>query len=320
MCGLTAARELQERGVQVTLLDKGRGVGGRMATRRVETNEQVAVFDHGAQFFTARSNEFRKAVAQWQETSLTEEWFRGQTKVLSNQQVQHQPDSHPRFRGTLGMTVIPKQLALHLDIHLKQRVTKIVRSDSLWRVCSENGDEFEAESLIITAPVPQSLALLDSGNFALQPDVRADLETVQYDPCIAAMIVVEGAQVPAPGALYFEGEPISWISDNYQKGISSVPGSLTIHAAAQFSRDHWETSEAEVIKVLCEAAQPFVGSQPHIVASSLHRWRYSKPSQPRNDGCVAVEPNLIFAGDAFAGAKVEGAFMSGLAAAKVLCG
>ena len=40
------------------VVDKGRGVGGRMASRRVDTPAGQARFDHGAQFFTTRSDCF----------------------------------------------------------------------------------------------------------------------------------------------------------------------------------------------------------------------------------------------------------------------
>ncbi len=61
MSGLLAANKLQEAGWRVTVLDKGRGVGGRMATRRFGGGS----FDHGAQFFTARSDEFKEMVEDW---------------------------------------------------------------------------------------------------------------------------------------------------------------------------------------------------------------------------------------------------------------
>jgi renalase len=320
LCGLTAAQYLQERGVIVTVLEKGRGVGGRMATRRVEVGGETAVFDHGAQFFTARSAEFQQALAPLQSTLQVVEWFRGQTKVLEGGVVQHEPDSYSRFRGAPGMTVLAKNLSHGLDVRLKQRVAQIKHGNNQWQVHTEDNETFVADALILTAPVPQSLALLDAGDFRLPPSMRHDLETVQYDPCIAAMLIVEGAtKMPAPGALYFSGEPISWIADNFQKGISPLANSLTIHAAPKFSAQHWNDADEEIIKVLCDAAQPFVGSNPSIRASSLQRWRYSKPIQPRQDGCVVAEPMLVFAGDAFAGAKVEGAYLSGLSAAKVLC-
>jgi predicted NAD/FAD-dependent oxidoreductase len=54
MSGMAAASELSRAGLRVMVVDKGRAVGGRMASRRIGE----AVFDHGAQFITARSDQF----------------------------------------------------------------------------------------------------------------------------------------------------------------------------------------------------------------------------------------------------------------------
>ena len=51
LAGLCAARELQRAGRSICVLDKARGVGGRLASRRMGD----AVLDHGAQYFTVRS-------------------------------------------------------------------------------------------------------------------------------------------------------------------------------------------------------------------------------------------------------------------------
>jgi len=59
LAGLSAARRLQQAGHQALILDKGRRIGGRMSTRRAEG----FLFNHGAQFVTARSERF-KAVCQ----------------------------------------------------------------------------------------------------------------------------------------------------------------------------------------------------------------------------------------------------------------
>ena len=59
--GLLVARELASRGAQVQVLEKSRGVGGRMSTKRVGS----AVFDQGAQFFSARDEHFDARVRCW---------------------------------------------------------------------------------------------------------------------------------------------------------------------------------------------------------------------------------------------------------------
>ena len=93
IAGLLAARTLQERGLQVTVLDKGRGVGGRMATRRIGS----AVFDHGAQFFTARDPRFQALVNSWLAAEVAAEWCRG----FAGPEGVRQDDGHPRYRGRL---------------------------------------------------------------------------------------------------------------------------------------------------------------------------------------------------------------------------
>ena len=58
LAGLMAGRTLAEAGHEVVLLDKGRSPGGRLATRRIG----AATLDHGAQFFTVRSEAFAARV------------------------------------------------------------------------------------------------------------------------------------------------------------------------------------------------------------------------------------------------------------------
>ena len=53
--GLTAAQTLSDAGIDVTVFEKSRGVGGRTANRRSEYGS----FDHGAQYFTVKDKRFR---------------------------------------------------------------------------------------------------------------------------------------------------------------------------------------------------------------------------------------------------------------------
>ena len=69
IAGAACAASLQQAGVQVTLFDKSRGVGGRMSTRRAAWageggNECTVEFDHGAQAITARQPRFRVLLAR----------------------------------------------------------------------------------------------------------------------------------------------------------------------------------------------------------------------------------------------------------------
>lgn len=308
LSGLCAARELRRAGHQVVVVDKGRGVGGRMATRRFEGGN----FDHGAQFFTARTDEFRSLLQEWEQRDVAGEWFRGYPSP-SNEK----PDDHyPRFSGQTGMAGIAKFLAQDLDIHLNQEVERLTFANGSWQALATSGEVFSGEELLLTAPVPQSLALLDTADFSLPSEVRDTLESLRYEPCFAVLAQLAGpSDIPPPGALYLNGGIISWVADNFQKGISAREGSVTIHSTGSWAGQNFEADESTVIAALLQEASPLLGSD--VVASQVRRWRYSKPENPLDIGSLRISNlQLTLAGDIFQGAKVEGAALSGLHAAR----
>ena len=199
MSGLLAANELQDAGWTVTVLDKGRGVGGRMATRRVGEG----TFDHGTQFFTVREERFEKLVESWMDDGVVEEWTRG----FADAEGQSNEDGHPRYRGSEGMTSVPKHLSRNLDVKTGERVVKVDRREEGWEVSTENA-AYDAAVLLLTAPVPQSLALAESGDYRLPEEAKSQLQEISYDPCIALMVTVsETGLVPAPGGMQIKERP-----------------------------------------------------------------------------------------------------------------
>lgn len=315
--GLLAARELQDAGWRVTVLDKGRGVGGRMATRRIGAGN----FDHGAQFFTVRSERFEKLVSGWMEAGVVEEWTRG----FADKTGERDPDGHPRYRGAAGMTSIPKHLSHGLDVKTGQRATEIERSQGGWRVTCESGLEASGTALLLTTPAPQALELVESGNYELPDEAREQLADISYDPCLALMALLEDSHsgVPEPGGMQIKGEPLDWIGDNQQKGISEAPG-VTIHAGPQWSREHYEEPKDTISQQLLSIAGDHLGTDlaSRTAETHLARWRYSWVTNPHPEPYLVASgnPALLFAGDGFGQPKVEGAVTSGLSAVDYLLG
>lgn len=309
--GLLAATVLKNAGQTVLVLDKGRQVGGRMATRRL-TADNRARADHGAQFFTVREAEFRKWVDGWLEEKSAAEWCRG----FSGR------DGYPRYRGMQGMTTMAKEMAKSLPIQTKTKVTQIDQVDQKWQITTEPGERLTATQLLITPPVPQSLALFDSNNLTLPDADRKALEAVQYDPCFAVMLVLnQPSSIPAPGGVQVRGETIDWIGDNQQKGISELP-SVTIHSSPAFTHQYLDHDRTEVGNLLVDAAHA-AGylNRDHIESMQVHRWMYAQPIECYPDRFLKTAVNglpIVFAGDGFKHARVEGAALSGLAAAKSL--
>lgn len=314
IAGLTAARVLDAAGQSVLVLDKARGVGGRMATRRIDTPEGTAVFDHGAQFFTARGKAFRAQVERWRADGAAHTWCHGFAT-----QDGATVDGHPRYRGAPSMTGPAKALSDGLALQLRTRVAALRREHGAWRVEAEDGRRWQARSLVLTPPVPQALALLDAGAVTLPRPARQLLEAVDYDPCLALLAALDGpAGVPPPGGVVLAGEPLSVVVDNQRKGISALPA-LTLHATPEWSREHFDAAPEWVRDVLLEAAAPWLGSA-RVTAWQLHRWRYSLSlhRHPESHLLVLGPPPVAFAGDGFGGALVEGAVESGTKAAAAL--
>ena len=314
--GLLAAGELRREGWRVTVLEKGRGVGGRMATRRVG----AGTCDHGAQFFTVRGERFAGLVEGWLAERIVKEWARG----FADASGERNEDGHPRYRGAEGMTSIPKHLARNLDVQTGERVVRVEQKGGGWEIACELGLVVTGDALLLTAPVPQSLELAESGGYGLPDGVRRELATVSFDPCLALMAVLDGPSgVPEPGGMQIKGEPLDWIGDNHSKGISAAPA-VTIHAGPRWSQTHYGDDEAEITRSLLSLAGDRLGTDlaSRTVATSLARWRCSWVTEPHPEPCLVASesPPLLFCGDAFGQPKVEGAALSGLAAADRLLG
>jgi predicted NAD/FAD-dependent oxidoreductase len=333
IAGLLAAEHLAAAGHRVVVLDKGRGIGGRMATRRLGD----AVFDHGAQFFTVRGRAFGGTVAAAHEKHAVVPWCSGfaQADAVATAATPAD-DGHARWRGAGGMTDLPKFLAgrlidLGATVKTAARATAIAAESGRVRIDIDGAaptrfvQPIMARGCVVTAPVPQALDLFAAGGLApaaaggIDPEARRLLATVAYDPCFALMLVLDGpGRVPPPGGIQFASGPITWIADNMQKGISPRPA-LTIHASGGFSREWFDAPPDDVARELSRLAAPWIGTAT-VVGRSLQRWKFATPTTILEVPLVAAAtaPPIVCCGDAFAGPKVEGAASSGMAAGRWL--
>jgi renalase len=296
LSGLAAARTLHGAGLGVLLLDKGRRVGGRMASRHFEG----AHFDYGAQFLTARDPEFRRVIDGFLGTAVAAPWF--------------DYEGETRYCSPLGMNSLPQYLAEGLRIACEVTVATVRRDQNLWRIVTTTGEVHSTEVLVVTVPVPQALALLE-----LDAEARNDLSAIEYHRCLAILAVLEGeSAIPAPGFVRVAQEPLQTLADNRQKGLDGEATGVTVLAGPAFSLQHWDTPKEEAAQLLLAAAAPWLGSP--VKHWRYHRWRYSQPIQTFDARYYGIEgnPPLVFAGDAFGGPRVEGAFLSGIAAANWL--
>lgn len=294
--GLLAARALQDSGARVTVLEKSRGFGGRLATKRVGD----AVFDQGAQYFTVKDPRFAAWVERWEKAGVVSPW----------------PGSeHRRYIGRPSMTAVPKFLAEGLEVKREHKVTAAGCCGDHWCVDVENHGCMRAERLIFTAPVPQSLAILKAGGFELPQPLAGQLAALTYDPCLALLVTVAGrSRLPVDGVRRETGV-VRWAADNQPKGVSPNLSAVTLHLSPEFSEAHYGRTETEVLELVRSEAEELIGAP--ISGATLHRWKFSHARATHPESFVWwPEESLGFAGDAFGGPRVEGAAVSALALAE----
>lgn len=311
LSGLVAANGFEDADYSVIVLDKGRSVGGRLATRRIG----YGVADHGAQFFTARTPEFQQQIDEWIEKNLVSIWGHGWSDGSLKRSVN---DGNPRYIAKKGMTQLAKALAANLeDVRLNITVKKIQWEANLWYITDEDGTTLSSRALVMTAPVPQSLTLLEE--IPLTDTDRSTLEQIVFRPCLCGLFVIEGkVNFPEPGAIQNFERAAYWMADNQAKGISPDECIVTLHLEARYSRQHYDDNETEILDFMHQELQTYLEEGATIKEAQLKKWKYSLPlTTYPHDILLANGLPLIFAGDGFGGrGRVEGAYMSGLAAGK----
>ena len=292
--GIAAARKLQSYGHVVEVIEKGRGVGGRMATRRFAG----ARFDHGAQFFTSRGSDFAKLIEAASQQGAVKKWTDG---------FSDEPDGYTRWCGSSGMTSLVKWMASEANINVRTRTTVNDLRD------------IPSNAYILTAPVPQCLAILSFSQMLPNPETHIQLSSINYKPTIATLLRLDQspALFPEHGGIQFLDHPdLAFISYNQRKGVSDEPA-ITVHLSNILSESLWEHSDQEILVATTALIEDHL-SGARITDYQIQRWRYAGPTDtwPEPTLVWGSEPTIALAGEAFAGPKVEGAFRSGLAAAE----
>jgi renalase len=300
MSGLMCARNLREAGHDVVVLDKGRGVGGRMATRRIGD----ATVDHGAQFFTVRSEAFAREVAEWTTSGVVYEWCRG---------FRASADGYPRYAVRGGMTALAKHLARDLDVRVNTLAFAIRSEPSGMVVVLDDASEIRADAVVSTCPLPQSYSLL-SGAAEFPRELLID-----YHRTIGLLVVLDGPSTITGAGAIVDDPMFSMIVDNRLKGITETTA-LTFHANNEWSLANWDEPREQTEAKLLDAARAWFGGA-NVVAAEVKRWRFATPQRLWPEPCWSNdEGTIVLAGDAFAGpnataSNLEGAYTSGCAAA-----
>lgn len=301
IAGLTAARSLTQQGQTIALLEKSRGLGGRLATRRLPSTHA----DHGVCYLKPKGEAFQQLIQAAATAGILTPW----TGYSDN-----------AYASPLGITAFAKWLAQDLTIHTNERAIALSHSTH-WQVTTDSGLQLEATRLLLAIPAPQAIDLLKT--WPNCPTVLLkQLQSISFNPCITA-IATYPEQTPTPP---WQGRPLdhldlTWIALESSKQLDPPTPVLVFHSTASFATEHFEAPNLTAVgqHLLTSAAQ--VTNLPWLTEPTLlqvHRWRYAFPTQVAAADYLQTDANLYLCGDWCLGDRVEAAHQSGLAVAEVI--
>ena len=308
--GLTTAINL-DKNAHISIFEKSRGAGGRICTRYTDSYD----FDHGAQFFTARSPEFKKFLKPLIKSGVIDNWKARLIEVRDNVIINRQQWNNdlPRYVGVPSMSSIGKYLSKNLDIKLNTEVS-IQKSVEMWKVVGSDGEVFgHYDWVISTIPAKQSLKLL--------PDYFSHHDALKQKKmlgCYSLMLGFDEALDLDWDAAQLTGTDISWISVNSSKPGRPDDYSLLVHSNNDWAEEHLDDDVDAVKEYLCSQVAEIIGqnvySAQHI---DLHRWRKANiPKQDKETLIIDPESKIAACGDWCKKGRIEEAFRSGFDLAK----
>jgi len=327
MAGVACARTLLQAGHQVTLFEKSRGLGGRMATR----GSPFGTFDHGVQYFTVRDARFERALQTV--AGLCKPWSANSVRVLDAQgQVTAAglPAQEAHWVPTPSMNALVSRWSQPLQeqgrVQLETRVRHLDR-DALnphqWQLHTEGAGATQHvysgfDAVLLAIPAEQARLLLNTTPLADHLTQRID--RVQMAPCWTLMLAFPQAVQPGLTTLGPQWNAarsthhrIAWLARESSKPGRGGVERWTVQASAAWSQEHLEDDADRVQAKLCKAFSEITGIRAEPAHVDSRRWRFAQTTEPLGHSHLwDAETGIGVCGDWCLGHRVENAFVSGL--------
>lgn len=305
LSGLVVARRLQML-ADVAVFEKSRGPGGRMATRYVGDFE----FDHGAQFFTARTEAFQAFLRPLIDLGVVAEWHADFAEYDRNSMttLRSWGDDYPRYVGAPRMNCIGKTLSADVHVAVETAITTIIRSNDGWFV--SDGDDMESgpyDWLVLTSPAAQTAALAEG-----LPDLVTFCGERRMLGCFALMLGFADAIDLKWQAALIHNADISWMAVNSSKPGRKRPFTLVVHSSNAWADAHMDDDIDVVLEHMLDEASTVIGTDLRMAAHhQVHRWRYANIGRQSGPAYFLNEDKRLAAcGDWCVRGRIEAAFTS----------
>jgi len=304
LSGVSTARAARDAGATIRMFDRGRRIGGRMASRRLRdtgTAFDGRVVDYGASYFTVSDPGFREVVEAMVEEGIARPWT--DSFHVHNEGTMVGVRSGPvRYAAPGGLRTVVEFLARGLpEVTTQTHVEAVDVSADRVGVNDESG-----KALALCMPQPQAERLLPSGTL---PDVG-----LTWEPVIAVTLVFEEKTWMDIDGVFVNDDPVlTWIADDGSRRGDGSPV-LVAHVNPVFAAGHLDDPSG-VLPQAIAATRRVLDIEDMPAWSWAHRWSLAKPMASMDeDYWIHSELPLGLAGDAWAGGpRVEAAWLSGQA-------
>jgi renalase len=317
VAGLTCARKLQQAGRQVVVFDKSRGLGGRLATRRLASTHA----DHGVCYLQPKGAAFSQLIDELVNEQILRVWTQGIHRLSGDGVLQPPVKFAPCYAAPSGATAIARYLGQNLEIINNQAITAILPIGNGWQINSADG-QWNAGQVVVAVPPAQALAI---AGMVTDPHCSDQMSQVNFTTSITAIAVFPKSQQAVAAQLAWQGiqgidHPVlGWIGLDSSKQLEPLQPVLVVQSSAAFAAKNFDAPDLDVIgRRLLAAAAPFtIGlDSPEIL--QVHRWGYAFAQNQLPDLFLTAQAQapLYFCGDWCGGNRVESAFLSGWAVAE----
>jgi predicted NAD/FAD-dependent oxidoreductase len=309
--GLTLAQNLKDCS-EVVVFDKARGVGGRMSTRHAEP----FYFDHGTQFFTARSKAFQAFIAPLIAKGIVAEWKGKVITFQADNTIKDRLWFEPHYVAVPHMNSLAKHMADGLDVRLNTEVGALAdKQIDGWHLSSTDGCALGVfDWVIATAPAPQSVNLLQS--------VLADdsaIHRARLKGCFTLLIGIHAPWTKPWMAAKVHQNPIEWIAVSSSKpGRSNDITALVVHSNNDWADSHMQDDVHQIQDFLLQQFESITGIACKTDDFlSLHRWKYALVDENEKSGTYLDPHNSIAAtGDWASASRIEAVWLNAVGLAK----
>lgn len=321
LAGLAAGEKLAKAGHEVTVIEKSRTLGGRMATFDLGNGN---IFDYGISHFSVRNTFFRSFVDQLKEEGELEEWTSRFEYYDGTQLHEINPNRSAdiNYAAPNGMSAVARKLSRWVDVKSEEKAGGLTHIGAdrtrkrAWMINLTDISVFECDAVIIAAPAAEAYGVLQTAQDETPARrIIRHIDEIKYDSSFALMAVYKDQDPPEWKAIECSDDRLGWIINESSKR-DNTDTSLVFHSSDAFAKAYAGENPEETARLMLERSAGITGERwlAHPEWKAIHYWKYSRCVNPLEEEFMELEMEeapLALVGDYLGGDTTESTWLSG---------